>query len=108
MFLLRKARELLDGKRAAAHTVSKWSEQPTSNAGPDTAVAEFGNKLWRGFSRHASNDLDHIVRTTDADWEKVAAAWELAKFHAARAQWQRALHYLDIIRKGDRTFLRTT
>lgn len=105
-FLTRKLRELLVGKRSPDHTFSKYSQKPASDVGPDNTVAEFGKKLWAGFSQHARIDLDNLVHHTGADAEKVLAAWELAKFYAAQTQWERALRYLDIIRKIDRTFLR--
>lgn len=79
---------------------------PVSSAAPDTAVSELVKKLWGGFSQHACKDLDDLIRSSPAVSEKVLAAWELAKFYAAQTQWERARHYLEIIRKLDRESLR--
>jgi hypothetical protein len=50
--------------------------------------------------------LHELAQGAGAGASKVLAAWELAKFHAIKGQWDQALYYLEIVNQDDRHFLR--
>jgi glycosyltransferase involved in cell wall biosynthesis len=102
---LRKMKGLFPGKRLSANSLAEPPHLTSPYAAPDAMVAEPAKKLWAGFSRHAHRDLDALIHSARTREDRVFAAWELAKFHAAGAQWDQALHYLRIIGSLQKDFL---
>lgn len=72
----------------------------------DLKVVDLVQKLWGGFASHAQDDLNRLFSSGASRDQKVIAAWELARFHAADQNWDVTLHYLRLARQLDKTFLR--
>lgn len=70
-------------------------------------VADLVKKLWGGFSTHALGDLDRVITAPGAgSQDKAAAAWELARFHAAEGEWRSTLDALRAVRQFDKAVMR--
>lgn len=81
---------------------NKGKEDANIRVSRDLSAADLTKKLWAGFSQHASQDLDSLLRSGCAVSQKVAAAWELARFYAAEGQWDRCDRYLEIMHGLDK------
>ena len=82
-----------------------FAVQPQTNI-EDAKVGDLVQKLWGGFARHAQDDLNRLFSRWAPRDQKLVAAWELARFHAADQSWDVTLHYLRLARQLDKTFLR--
>lgn len=98
-----------DGAEAAS---GAWAVAGKRTRAPDNKPAKprveiargLDDKLWGGFSRYALHDLEALKRSRTAAAPEVAyAAWALARWHAVRQDYGRALENVVTMRLADRT-----
>ena len=85
------------------------TEQKNKQAIPGGSnVDDLARKLWGGFSEYALDGLIRIVGSRNAgSADQVKAAWNIARWTAASADWKTCSLYLGKIANLDKTFFRT-
>lgn len=96
-----------DERKQAARVTDTTPARGQSPSNPDLSVSDIVRKLWGGFSSHALQDLQRCEDDTNRDLsDRVLAAWNLARWAAAKGDWEVCQCHLGRIKVLDKRLFR--